>query len=346
MLEQYGDMYTAAAMELYMRHQSIYSINGVTMVLEPGFTIREDGYRCFVNEDGVMVGAEILTQDDERLMDYTPAYDTPFDLPQDNYGSYYFDHVFEAEYHYYAFRFLTRSPDSDLIRIELMCPEYLMDKYAEIFPLWASTAYSNADVSDSNIEYLIIDMLNSDGAYAEAAQDTLIDKLINDPAATLEAIGARSEGIVDWICWSLAEYMDGMALDTGDALSGDGLSESGQYACERIIYYLSNDTAAPKSWRQIYLEFWDEKVPTLSEDEIIAVGLFDLQSDGVPELAVWYENSTDGTLYYTDGVSCYHNLGNIYEGMPPDDPGSVLSMQTGSTLDHNSINAFLNSWRP
>ncbi len=94
------------------------------------------------------------------------------------------------------------------------------------------------------------------------------------------------------------------------------------------------------------MEFWDEKVPTLSEDEIIAVGLFDLQSDGVPELAVWYQNSSDGILYYTDGVSSYHNLGNIYEGMPPDEPGSVLSVQTSGTLDHNSMNAFLNSWRP
>lgn len=346
MLEQYRDMYTAAAMELYTRHQSIYTINGVTMVLEPGFTIREDGYRCFVNEDGVMAGAEILTKDDERLMDYTPAYDTPFDLPQDDYGSYYFDHVFEAEYHYYAFRLLTRSPDSDLIRIELMCPEYLMDKYAEIFPLWASTAYSNADVSVSNIESLIIDMLNSDGAYAEAAQYALIDNLINEPAETLEAIGARPDGIRDWLCWTVATGIKGMALDTRDALSGDGLSEDGQYACELIISYFSENTAAPKSWRQIYLEFWDEKVPTLSEDEIIAVGLFDLQSDGVPELAVWYQNSSDGILYYTDGVSSYHNLGNIYEGMPPDEPGSVLSVQTSGTLDHNSMNAFLNSWRP
>jgi hypothetical protein len=194
---------------------------------------------------------------------------------------------------------------------------------------------------------LIIDMLNSDGAYAEAAQDALVDRLMADPSKTLEAIGARAEGIQDWLCWTVASGIKGRALDATTTLSTEGLSENGQYACALISKYLSADSDAPENWRQIYMRFWDETVPEIAQNaKIVAIGLFDLRSDGVPQLAVWQEGSTDGTLYCTDGVTTYHNLGNIYEGDPPEDSRFVLSVQSGDTLDHDTVNAFLNSWRP
>lgn len=226
----------------------------------------------------------------------------------------------------------------------------MLDQYGDMYTAAAMELYSSYLVNNtdtSKINRQIIDVLNSDGAYATAALDALTDSLMNYPAETFTVIGARSEGIQDWICWSLANYMDGMALDTGDALTMDGLSESADFARELLWKYMSGSYEAPKSWRQIYLDFWDETVPSLTEDdEIFAVGLFDTESDGVAELAIWYPESTDGVLFFTDGIMTYHNLGNIYEGAPPLDLNCVLCVQSGDTIDRESVNTLLNAWRP
>ncbi len=227
---------------------------------------------------------------------------------------------------------------------EYSTPE-MLEQYGNMYTAAASQLYHN--YMNSSVENLIIDVLNSDGAYAEAAQDALVDSLMGDPSKMLEAIGARAEGIQNWLCWTVASGIKARALDATTTLSTQGLSENGQHASALISQYLSADSEAPDHWRQIYLRFWDETVPEIAQTrKIIAVGLFDLHSDGVPQLAVWQEGSTDGTLYCTDGVTTYHNLGNIYEGNPPDDSRSVLSVQSGDTLNHDTVNAFLNSWRP
>lgn len=145
MLAQYGNAYTAASMELYARYLSTYTLNDVTIVLEPGFTIREKGYRCFINDDGVMVGVELLDKDSDRLVDFAPGYDEkfdPFSLPTDGYGNHYRDFVFEGEYHYIVYREF----EQGVVIVELMCPEYegysesLKESYKSKFPVWAASA--------------------------------------------------------------------------------------------------------------------------------------------------------------------------------------------------------------
>jgi hypothetical protein len=63
---------------------------------------------------------------------------------------------------------------------------------------------------------------------------------------------------------------------------------------------LSENFAVLNSWQQIYLDFRDNGL-LLSwkgrKKKSLPWGLFDTESDGVPELAVWLEDSTDGVLY-------------------------------------------------
>ncbi len=112
---------------------------------------------------------------------------------------------------------------------------------------------------------------------------------------------------------------------------------------------LSENFAVLNSWQQIYLDFWDNGLPALlegAEEEIVAVGLFDTESDGVPELAVWLEDSTDGVLYYISDNRVLHNVGSIYEGPAPEASENVLRGQNGLAIDHDAMRTFLNSWQP
>lgn len=205
---------------------------------------------------------------------------------------------------------------------------------------------SSTSSGESTCDGLIINMLNSDGAYAEDAEDALVDSLTSSPKDTLEAIGARESGICDWLCWTVAIGIKGRSIDASAALSTDGLSDNGKNAAALISKYLSSDLPAPESWREVYMDFWDGTVPEIEKTgKLAAVGIFDTNYDGVPELAVWQEGSTDGTLYYTDGAKTYHNVGSVYNGAPPDDARSVLKAQNGS-ISRDTFNAFLNSWRP
>ncbi len=192
---------------------------------------------------------------------------------------------------------------------------------AALYELWDSAGHASApaEYGAADIDSIIIDCLNSDGAYAEAAQYNLIECLIKFPAHTLEAVGARDEGIQNWLCWTIAENIKGMALDAGDALTADGLSENGRHACALIIEYLSEDKEAPESWRQIYLDFWKETLSVRANDgEILGIGLMDFNFDGVPELAVWQPSASASefaVLYYTDGTQTYHNIGSGYNAV-------------------------------
>lgn len=169
--------------------------------------------------------------------------------------------------------------------------------------------------TDAGTDGLIVDALNSDGAYAEAAEAALAARLLADPSGTLAAIGARSEGIRNWVCWSLAVYLKDTA-DTGSILSAEGLSEDGQAARDVLAGYLSGDEAAPKSWRQVYLDLWDETLAAQAEaGELCGVSLMDFDFDGVPELAAWQPGSgtaDTAVLYDNDGAQTYHNLGSTF----------------------------------
>lgn len=208
------------------------------------------------------------------------------------------------------------------------------------------TEASQADLNAPNPKALIISALNSDGAYATMALDALLDSLMDIPAETFEAIGARYPAIQEWICWFLAAHMDGMALDTSDALSVEGLSEAGQSARDTLWKYMWETHDAPPSWRQVYRDFWENELPEILDAiEIDGVGLIDFDSDGVPELAVLQADGTS-VIYYTDGEKVYHNLGNVYDTSELDFSGSILSISAGDVLDGKRVNALLNAWRP
>lgn len=224
----------------------------------------------------------------------------------------------------------------------------MLEQYGSMYAAAAMELY-NSYLRNNNdtvkISRQITDVLNSDGAYASMALDALLDSLMDSPAETFEAIGTRSEGIQNWICWSLANYIDGMALDTSDALTVDGLSESADFARELLWKYMSGDYEAPKSWRQIYLDFWrDELSELLDGAQIDGVGLLDTDADGVAELVVIIDGSA--VLYYTDGQSVYRNIGSTYDANELDFSGSLLSAADGDSIDAESFNALLNGWRP
>ena len=211
----------------------------------------------------------------------------------------------------------------------------------EVSPAAGSTAEA------SSCEDLIVSMIDSDGADAEAAQDALVDSLLDRPGDTLEALGAREEGTRDWLCWTVASGLKDKGLDGADALSAAGLSQNAQDAAALISRYLSQELPAPEHWRQVYLRFWDKTLPgLLNGRKVTAIGLSDSHSNGVPDLIVWQEGAEDGVLYCTDGNTTYHNAGNIYEGAPPDDAGAVLRAESGTELSRDQVNAFLNAWRP
>ena len=136
MQERYGDPYTAAVMELYAAYQSDYTLNGVSITLEPGFTVRENAYPCLENSDGVLVGLTIVPR--EELRDFSPA-DQPLELaslPTNEYGWSYSSYTFEGEFHYNAFREF----GGDVVAVQLACREYDAQRYEALFPKWASTA--------------------------------------------------------------------------------------------------------------------------------------------------------------------------------------------------------------
>ena len=93
-------------------------------------------------------------------------------------------------------------------------------------------------------ESLLIEALNSDGAYAEHALDRLTDRLLESPAETLEAIGAYPEGIRDWLCFALGRQMSPM-LDTVEALSPDlSLSPAGEAARGKLAEFYAGGAEA------------------------------------------------------------------------------------------------------
>jgi beta-lactamase regulating signal transducer with metallopeptidase domain/uncharacterized protein (DUF736 family) len=95
------------------------------------------------------------------------------------------------------------------------------------------------------VENIIEEVLAGDGAFAERAMDRLLSSFIDNPRDTLEAMGARPAEVRDWLCWALAVHMDGMALDTGDVLSTDGLSAAGAAARDTLWTYMQDHSVQP-----------------------------------------------------------------------------------------------------
>lgn len=185
--------------------------------------------------------------------------------------------------------------------------------YEFLNDLWARSQHNISP----EVQTVLREVLCTDGAQAEASLDRLVSSLAEYPKDTLEGMGAYPEGIRDWLCWSLAAHVQGMALDTDAPLSVENLNADGSAARDRIIGYFHDLGEAPKDWRQLYREF--EESGQLGD--YTAAALLDLDFDGVPELAVWhggrmgvyadsdvssqaYPILRDGevTLYRTDGI--------------------------------------------
>ena len=161
----------------------------------------------------------------------------------------------------------------------------------------------------------IVELLNGDGAYGEGTSYVLFQQLLATPLETLEAIGAYPEGIRDWLCWSLSGELR-YALESGRISAADAilpdepLSDKGAAAWDRMIEFVNSPSPAPKSWRQVYLDFFQNTLlPSIAEDptdrKLYGVALMDLDFDGVPELMVWdsvASGAATGCLYQNDGT--------------------------------------------
>ena len=165
-------------------------------------------------------------------------------------------------------------------------------------------------------EELIEQALNSDGAESEAVQYQLYQRLRMSPMETLEAVGARSEGIRDWLCWTLSEVVklalqDGDIADAAEIVADTSLAENGAAAWSRFLDYVNHTKPAPKSWRQVYLDFYNN----LRADTVYGVSLMDLDFDAVPELMVWdgaASGAAFGTLYQNDGTKVVRVSQRLY----------------------------------
>jgi hypothetical protein len=200
--------------------------------------------------------------------------------------------------------------------------------YAFLEALEAPAPASASDLAADagrTVEQLIQRMLSSDGAEAEAAQFELFQSLLAAPQETLEAVGARPEGIRDWLCWTLSVEMqfaisDGSLTDAGALLSDTPLGEPAAAAWGRVMNYVNQEQPAPKSWRQVYLDFFsDTLLPAQTESHpgqpIYGVSLMDLDFDGVPELMAWdgvASGAAFGTLYRNDGTKVDRTSERIY----------------------------------
>ncbi len=186
--------------------------------------------------------------------------------------------------------------------------------YEFLNDLWARSQHNVSP----EVQTVLREVLCTDGAQAEAAMDRLTSGLMQQPKETLETMGAYPEGVRDWLCWSLAAHVQGMALDTDAPLSVEGLNPDGAAARDRIVGYFRELGEAPKSWQQLYQEF----EASGQMGDYSAAALMDFDFDGVPELVVWRGGSVRGyaesdvssalilylgggkaTVYATDGAA-------------------------------------------
>lgn len=172
---------------------------------------------------------------------------------------------------------------------------------------------------------LIADALNSDGAMAEQASHALLERLIAAPSETLQAVGARPSGIRSWLCWTLASEIKtamaaGEITDLASILSGELLRQDTAAAWDEINNYVNQDLPAPKSWRQVYRDFFnDTLLPQYaaagSSLKVYGVSLMDIDFDAVPELMVWEgvaSAAAFGMLWQTDGAQVTRATGDAY----------------------------------
>lgn len=97
-----------------------------------------------------------------------------------------------------------------------------------------------------DVPALINEALTSDGAYSAFVLDRLLERLVDHPQEVLDTIGSLEEDERDWLCWSLADYLDGLELDTDDALFTADLSENGKAARDKLIQYLAEPGEPPQ----------------------------------------------------------------------------------------------------
>ncbi|MBR3860872.1 MAG: M56 family metallopeptidase [Oscillospiraceae bacterium] len=169
--------------------------------------------------------------------------------------------------------------------------------------------------ADAETGALIVELLNADGAYAEGAEYRLFQRLLASPLDPLEAVGAYPEGIRAWLCWSLSGELryaleSGRISDADAMLPDEPLPENSAAAWDQMIEFVNSPSPAPKNWRQVYRDFFQNTLlPSIAEDptdrKLYGVALMDLNFDGVPELMVWdsvASGAATGRLYQNDGT--------------------------------------------
>lgn len=104
--------------------------------------------------------------------------------------------------------------------------------------------------------------------------------------------------------------------------------------------------AAKASWKTAYQTTLSQGIFSTGTP-VEALGLTDMDWDGVPELAVWWTDSTDGVLYNAGSgeasAQAFHNAGSIYPGTAPD-ADWVLRASDGGSLTEAEALAWLESF--
>ena len=98
--------------------------------------------------------------------------------------------------------------------------------------------------------------------------------------------------------------------------------------------------AAEPSWKAAYRT-------TLSQDifsagtPVEALGLTDMDWDGIPELAVWWPESTDGVRYDAgtgdEADQAFHNVGSIYPGAAPSADWVLRASEPGGLTEGEAL---------
>lgn len=111
---------------------------------------------------------------------------------------------------------------------------------------------------------------------------------------------------------------------------------------------LSITPAPEEPWKTAYRSTLSEAIFS-DGTPVEALGLTDMDWDGVPELAVWWTDSADGVRYDTgtggEASQAFHNAGGIYPGTAPD-ADWVLRAPDGRSLTEDEALAWLGAFDP
>lgn len=165
---------------------------------------------------------------------------------------------------------------------------------------------------------------DSEALYGWRAGETTVDRLFS-----WDDLGLEGESVQTLACRSETELLGGYRTD-------------GAAAVECLT--ISRTAAALNAWQQAYLDLLEQQFLSAGQT-VSALGLTDLQRDGVPELVIWLPGNADGTVYFADGGAAYHNIGSIYPGEAPE-ADWVLPAPEARAFTESEIEAWLGRFSP